>query len=80
MTDMRQKAFYLSIALAITDKLLSGAKFGTIEHDRLLSLNHKILKVTDMYRPTAWGAEEMQVAGEVFDRLNEDIERTFKNT
>lgn len=78
MTDMRQKAFYLSIALAITDKLLEGVKFGTIEHDRLHSLNHKVLKITDMYRPSAWGEKEMKIAGEVFDKLNENIAEAFK--
>lgn len=78
MTDMRQKAFYLSICLAITDKLIEGTKYGTVEHDRLQSLNDKVLRITDMYRPTAWGPDEMRIAGEVFDRLNEDIAKSFQ--
>ena len=75
--NMRRKAFLLSIALAITDSLLQDERPLTIQYDRLMSLNHKILKVTDMYRPEAWGDVEMTKAGEVFDQLNVLIEQAF---
>lgn len=78
--DMRQAAFLLSICLAVTDKLIQTEKPRSARWNRLDSLNNQVLKVTDLYRPEAWGEAEMMKAGEVFDRLNDMILEAFADT
>ena len=75
--DIKDAAFYLSVALAITDRLKSIEKPKSARYLRLNNLEDQILKITDMYRPEAWTHDDMKKAVDVFDHLVKDVESTI---
>jgi len=72
MTD-DHKAFFLSVALGCFETIKQEEKPGSARYRRL----DNGLKAVDMYRPEAWGFEEMNKASSLLDEMNERIKELF---
>ena len=76
MTD-DHKAFFLSVALGCFETIKQEEKPGSARYRRLDNALDNCLKAVDMYRPEAWGFEEMNKASSLLDEMNERIKELF---
>lgn len=76
LTD-QHKAFFLSVALGAFESVRGDEKPGTARHRKLTNAMENCLKAVDLYRPDAWGFEEMNKASALLDELNVRIREMF---
>lgn len=76
MTD-QHKAFFLSVALGAFESVKFYEKPGSTRYRKLDNALSNCLKAVDLYRPDAWGFEEMNKASALLDEINEKIKELF---
>jgi len=77
MTD-QHKAFFLSVALGAFESVRQEEKPESVRYRRMTSAIKEVCRCVDIYRPEAWGFEDMNKASALLDELNAKIKEMFK--
>lgn len=73
----QHKAFFLSVALGAIEAVRDNEKPESVRHRRMTAAIKEVCRCIDIYRPEAWGFEEMNKASALLDELNERIKEMF---
>lgn len=76
MTD-QHKAFFLSVALGAFETVRENEEPGSIRHRRMTAAIKEVCRSVDIYRPDAWGFEDMNKASALLDEMNGRIKEMF---
>ncbi len=69
MTD-QHSAFYLSLCLVILETVKDQERPKSARHNRLSNVVDGVSRAVDIYRPEAWGRDDLDKACAVIDRLD----------
>lgn len=76
MTD-EHRAFFLSVALGCFEAVKQSEQPGSARYRKLDNSLDNCLKAVDLYRPDAWGFEEMNKASALLDEMNVRVGELF---
>lgn len=76
MTD-QHKAFFLSVALGAIESVRENEEPGSVRYRRMTAAIKEVCRVVDIYRPEAWGFEDMNKASALLDETNARIQEMF---